>query len=127
VDFYAGHVGGKGAAVVAGAHQQRPAPVGGEVGDHRDVVFERRERRQNVRQIAQGALRCRGPVAHVDAVRQIEPSQADRCSAGCGGGEGGVMASRNGSPMATPKPLRRERRSSALRVTIISEGPPWWG
>ena len=112
VHLDAGHIGSQRAAMVAGAHQQRPAPVGRQVGNHRDVVFQRGEGGQNIRQPGpQRPFGGRGPVAHVDAVGQIEPRQPHGLVGRQGGCEGrchgiqqrkpdsGSKAFENGAPV----------------------------
>ena len=64
--------------MVAGSVEQRPPGVVRQVAEQKDVVLERREWSQRLRQIGERPLVRRVPVPHVDAVRHVDERHPDR-------------------------------------------------
>ena len=72
------HVASRRPAMITGTHQQWPTPICSQIRQHKNVVFHRLQRCQNLLQLTQPAFCTRSPIPHIHAVRHIEPSRSHR-------------------------------------------------
>ena len=109
----------RGRAVVVG---RGAAPVGlrvFEIADHVDLVVERLERLQDLRELEAGALGRRRPLGHDRAVREVdaaEPGSRPAAAVWASAVAAGTIDSRNGNASVTPAPCRNVRRDRCFLV-----------
>src|SRR3954466_6813309 len=99
--------------MIAGAVEQRPPGVVGQVAHEEQIVLERLEGLEGAGQDAELAFIVRIPAAHIDAVRDVHERHTERRLAGGrsreGGNHGIEERERHGGPHSSQKRASRKR------------------